>query len=473
MWADATEQARLVDRGEVSPLELVESAIDRVQTLDKSLNAVIHTRFERARSEAAKCPPGGAFRGVPVVLKDWGCQSIGDPYHAGSKFLRRLDWHSDHDSILTRKLRSAGFIIIGRTNTSELAMSMTTEPLAYGPTHNPWSLDRTAGGSSGGSAAAAAAGFVPVAQASDGGGSIRIPASWCGLVGLKPSRGRVAAAPGMANDWAGYLTDGVMTRTVRDTAAVLEIISGAVPGTPASLSSAMSKDSYRARHGGSLRIGLLHHSLRDYDDISGELVEAVESTGLLLQEMGHKVGHGYPEALDDPTFSENFGNVLSSWCAAQVNEMVRFTGEKIHDGDLEPRTIALAERGWSLPAVDYIESVRWLERFQSRVTSWWTEGGYDLLVSPVAAAPAPALGWLTDPVTGGGRRSQMVQFVRQFNVTGQPAISLPLAWTGDGLPIGLQLVAGYGQDGLLLELSAQLEEANPWSLSRPPLTAGY
>ena len=283
-------------------MQLVEEAIRRVQVCDQTVNAVVHTRFERALSEAATLPPGGAFRGVPIVLKDWGCESAGDNYSAGSRFLRRLNWRSKKDSILTARLRSAGFVIIGRTNTSELAMSMTTEPLAFGPTRNPWRLDRTPGGSSGGSAAAVAAGYAPVAQASDVGGSIRIPASYCGLVGMKPSRGRVVTSPGATNAWAGYLTDGILTRTVRDTVGILGLLSPNMRVTASSLLMPGPYGMHPEQVGRVFRIGLLSRNLLGYDAINEETADAVISVGLSLQELGHEVCFASPEALEDPEF---------------------------------------------------------------------------------------------------------------------------------------------------------------------------
>ena len=229
-WADATQQATLVRTGKVSPLELVDAAIARIERINPAINAVIHERFDRARRECLELDSGAPFCGVPIVLKDWGCRSAGDPYHAGSRFLRRIAWRSAQDSIVTRKLRGAGFIVIGRSNTPEFAMSITTEPLAYGPTRNPWNLEHSAGGSSGGSAAAVASGLVAVAHANDVGGSIRIPASSCGIVGLKPTRGRVDMGPD-AGTWAGALIDHAVSRTVRDTAGVLDVLAIGAPGT--------------------------------------------------------------------------------------------------------------------------------------------------------------------------------------------------------------------------------------------------
>jgi len=471
-WADATEQAALVDRGEVSPLELVESAIERIERVNGTVNAVIHERFEQARAEARLAVKPGPFRGVPLVLKDWGCRSAGDPYHVGSRFLRRIGWRAEHDSVLTTKFRSAGFLIVGRTNTPELAMSMTTEPLAYGPTHNPWNLDNSPGGSSGGSAAAVAAGLVPVAHANDGGGSIRIPASACALVGLKPTRGRVSQGPDAGSSWGGALIDHALTRTVRDSAATLDLIAGYVPGDPYTAPShALPFAANVGADPGPLRVGLLDHAIAGDVELHPECATAVRATGLLLERLRHRVEEGSPVALRDPDFGIHFGNMVSACCAADLDELANMTGQVVPDEDVERHTLDVAARGRALPASAYVSSLAWLQRFERRMSSWWAEDGFDLLVTPVLAAPPPALGWLTTPGLSGPRTARLVQFVRQYNATGQPAISLPLHWTPDGLPVGVQLIARYGREDVLIRVAAQLEQAQPWGHRRPPIRA--
>ncbi|MGH9059825.1 MAG: amidase, partial [Acidimicrobiales bacterium] len=231
-WSDACAQAERVRRGEVAPSELVEAAIARIQATNPTLNAVIHERFERARQEAAGDLPDGPFRGVPLLVKDLGASSAGDPRWDGTRFLQAAAWVSDHDASVVTRFRRAGFVIVGRTNTPELGSTITTEPLSVGPARNPWDPSRSTGGSSGGSGAAVAAGMTAVAHASDGGGSIRIPASHNGLVGLKPARGRVSRAPDRGEGWIGGSTDGALTRTVRDAAAVLDVLAGPEPGDP-------------------------------------------------------------------------------------------------------------------------------------------------------------------------------------------------------------------------------------------------
>ena len=230
-FLDATAQAELVRNGEVKPIELVDAAIERIERLDPQLNAVIHERFDRARDEAID-PHGGPFRGVPFLVKDAVCMTEGDPYHAGMRFLKERGYVGDHDTWLAQRYREAGFVFVGKTNLPELALSPTTEPVAYGPTRNPWDLERSPGGSSGGAAAAAAAGLVPAAHGNDMGGSIRVPASFCGLVGLKPTRGRTTIGPDFGEYWGQMTHEHVLTRSVRDSAGVLDACAGPGPGDP-------------------------------------------------------------------------------------------------------------------------------------------------------------------------------------------------------------------------------------------------
>jgi amidase len=470
-WLDAVAQADLVRRGEASPRDLVDAAIRRIERVNPMLNAVIHTRFEKARAEASGELPAGPFRGVPVLLKDLTVRSVGDPYHAGSRFLKGLGYVAAHDSYLTARFRRAGFVIVGRTNTPELGSTITTEPVAYGAAHNPWNLEHSTGGSSGGSAAAVAAGMTAVAHANDGGGSIRIPASECGLVGLKPSRGRVSQGPAVGESWMGATVDGVVTRTVRDTAAVLDCLAGYEPGDPytAPPPARPFADEVGADPG-RLRVGLLDHPLRDGIEGHPACAAAVDLAGRLLERLGHAVEIGWPSALDDPAFSHHFATIVSVATAADLAEWEAEIGRPLTDEDVEVANLRAAERGRSVAAAGYVASERWLHGYTRRVTAWWHgRSAFDVLVSPVIATPPPRLGWLSDPEHGMRRVAAMLQYTSQFNITGQPAISLPLHWTADGLPVGVQLVAAYGREDLLLRVAAQLEQVQPWAGRRPPL----
>jgi amidase len=468
---DAWAQADLVRRGEASPAELVDAAIARIESLDPAINAVIHRRFDAARAEAAGDLPDGRLRGVPFLLKDLGVHSAGDPYHAGSMFLRRHDVTSDTDDELVARFRAAGLVVLGRTNTPELGTTITTEPVAHGPTRNPWDPEHSTGGSSGGSAAAVAAGMVPAAHASDGGGSIRIPASSCALVGLKPTRGRVPLGPRVAESWNGATTNGVVTRTVRDTAVLLDVMRGPALGDPyVAPPPARPYVQEIGADPGVLRIGVLDHpTLADVDG-SPDTAAAVRAVAGLLEQLGHHVTDAHPEAMGDPAFSRHFITVMATAVRTDLDEWEAALGDQVGDGDLEPANAFFAELGRATSATDYLASVRWQHRWARRMAEWWA-GGFDLLCCGVVNGPPPELGWLSDPDHGLERVTQLMQYTAQFNVTGQPAISVPMWWTDDGLPVGVQLVAAFGREDLLLRIATELEGAAPWGDRRPPLGA--
>jgi amidase len=448
---DATAQAQLVARGEATAAELVEAAIGRIEDRNPFLNAVVHERFERARDEARHPLPDGPFRGVPLVLKDCGCASAGDPLHAGTRYLRSRGVRATSDARLTQRFRAAGFVIVGRSNTAELAMSMTTEPVAFGPTRNPWAPDRSPGGSSGGSAAAVSDGMVAIAHGADGGGSIRIPASACGLVGLKPSRGRVPADAGGAS-WSGLLVEHVLTRTVRDSAAALRAIGGARAGDRAPRR---------------LRVGVLDAPPVPHLPADPDCRRAVQITAAALSELGHEVSEGHPAALGDPAFAGHFSRLVAVACAREVDALAALA-PGVPDPELEPATLAAAERGRQITRGELERSADWLERFSERLRAWWDTGPFDLLLSPVLGGPPPPLGWLADPSTAAARAERLLPYVRPFNASGQPAVALPVHWTAEGLPIGVQLVGPVGGDERLLDVAAQLEDALGWPNRRPP-----
>jgi amidase len=472
-WLDATAQAELVRRGDASPRELVEAAIERIECIDPTLNAVIHPRFDKARAEADGPLPDGPFRGVPFVLKDLSAYSAGDPYHGGTRLLRGLGYTASHDSYLTQKFRAAGFIAVGRTNVSELGTTITTEPVAWGPARNPWDLERSTGGSSGGSAAAVAAGMVAIGHANDGGGSIRIPAANCGLVGLKPSRARVSDGPDSGDSWMGSTVQGAVTRSIRDAAAVLDAIAGYMPGDP--YTAPPPARPFAAEVGadpGALRIGLLDHPPRS--DLAGDpdCADAVHAAGKLLESLGHHVEVAHPAALEEPETARRFGLVVAAWTAADLAELEGIAGRPLTDEDVEAENLHYLDIGRHMPAIEYVTGEVWLQRWCRRVVEWWHpldgSAGFDILVSPVLNGPPPPLGYLTDPEHGIDRMLELLQYTSQFNVTGQPAISLPLHWTADGLPIGVQFVGGFAREHVLIRLAAQLEAAHPWADRHPP-----
>jgi amidase len=464
-WLDATAQAELVRSGDASPRELVQEAVDRLRAVDPAISAVVRERYDAALAEAAGELPDGPLRGVPMLHKDFGFHLAGEVTADGTTFLEGVP--RSVDSAVAVALREAGLVSLGRTRVPELATTVTTEPVALGPARNPWDVERTAGGSSGGSAAAVAAGAVAVATASDGGGSIRIPASACGLVGLKPSRGRSSQGPESGESWAGATVDGVVTRTVRDTAALLDVLAGPTPGDPYTAPPpARPFASEVGQSPGRLRIGLLTRPPQDGIDGDDECAAAVERAGELLASLGHEVELASPEALGDPEFSRHFNRTIAADVALGIAAAERLLGREIGVDELEPRNQSYLGMGRTLTAVSYLESRAWLADFSRRVAGWWASG-FDVLVTPAVNGVAPMLGSLED----GRAVASWMAYTAQFNVTGQPAVSLPLAEHLGGLPLGIQLVGAYAREDLLLRLSGQLEQAAPWADRVPPTHA--
>lgn len=473
-WMDATAQAELVRTGQASPAELVDAAVERIEKTNGELNAVIHERFDKARAEAAGELPDGPFRGVPYVLKDLVAMSAGDPHHGGIKGVKDAGWVGDYDTEIVRRFRAAGLVLVGKTNTPELGLFPTTEPEAYGPSRNPWDTGRSTGGSSGGSAAAVASGMVAVGHANDGGGSIRIPASECGLVGLKPSRGRVPLWPDMPESWGGLVAELAVTRSVRDTAALLDAVAGPcvgdvhVPPAPAR--------PYAEEVGAPverLRIGVLVASPDGATPVHGDCVAAVEAVGRLLESLGHTVESSSPAALRRPDLADYFIPCYGVWTAADLDVYGQRIGRTLTADDVEPGTWAIAEIGRATTGVQYKQNLLELQKHSAAVQQWWAGSeAFDLLLTPTIPEPPLELGQFgspDNPLAGVFRSAGVVPFTIPFNITGQPAISLPLQWNEAGLPIGVQLVAAYGREDVLIRVAAQLEQAHPWADRHPPL----
>lgn len=466
---DATAQADLVRRGEVTARQLTQASIDRIEAVDGEVNAVIHRRFEKALAEADEAGAGGGlFAGVPFLVKDLSAETAGDPQHNGNRALKEAGYTAPADCWLTARYKRAGFVVVGRTNTPELGLVPVTEPHAYGPSRNPWDLDRSPGGSSGGSAAAVAAGMVAVAHASDGGGSIRIPASMCGLVGLKPSRGRMSLGPD--RDESGLSVQNVVARSVRDVAALLDCSHGPGPGdmVVAPPPSRPYVDELGERPTG-LRIGML--AATPNGTLHADCEAAVRSAAGILGGLGHHVAEEHPAALDDPDNGRRF---IARWavnCRLSVLGLGDLIGREIGPDDVEPLTWAMASVGAATSALDYAKAVLECSRFTRKLATFWED--HDLLLTPTLGEPPPRVGELEppadDPFATQAHTAALVPFTTHFNVTGQPAISLPLHVNGDGLPIGVQLVAAYGREDLLIRVAAQLEEAAPWADRRPVL----
>ena len=466
---DATAQAELVRSGEVTPLELVEAAIARIERLNPRLNAVIHPLFDKARGQAADpALPDGPFRGVPFLVKDAVCHTAGDPYHLGMRFLKQRGWVAETDTELARRFRAAGLVFVGKTNTPELAMSATTEPLAYGPTRNPWNLDHSPGGSSGGSGAAVAAGLAPLGHANDMGGSIRIPASSCGLVGLKPTRARSTLAPDFGEYWGPLTHEHVVARSLRDTAGVLDAIAGPAPGDPYTAPPPLRPFAQEVgADPGCLRIGFTLESSQG--KARPECRAAAENAARLLEDLGHRVEEVRLDELCRPL---NFGPWIAVGVANDLERWEQRTGETIGPDDVEPMNWAMAESGRALSATQYLEQVEAVHAWSRELQCWWE--GYDVLVTPTAAAPPPPIGEFApdaEPSKLGRGMGELCAFTAPFNATGQPALSLPLHLTEGGLPVGVQFVAAYGREDVLIRLGSQIERARPWSERLPPVHA--
>jgi amidase len=473
---DATDQAALVRSGEVSPVELVDAAIDRAERVNPVLNAIIHQRFEEARVEAAAVDPAvGPFPGVPIVLKDLDGAAAGQPLHLGMRFLRDRGHVATVDSELTARFRAAGMVVIGRTNTPELGLVTSTEPAAYGPTCNPWDRSRSTGGSSGGSAAAVAAGIVAVGHAGDGGGSIRIPASACGLVGLKPSRGRITLGPELGEAWSGLVARLAVTHTVRDTAAVLDAVQGPAVGDP--YWAPPPERSYLSEVGadpGSLRIGWVAEPPDGSFRTDPQVAAATAATAVLLEGLGHRVDEAHPAGLADPTTTGHFLVAFGAWVARELDRIAELVGEPVPEDGVEPGTWFLAEGGRAVTAAQFLAALDGLHAASRGLVAWWQDN--DLLLTPTIPELPPTLGQFTstpeEPLTGLFRSSPLATFTAPFNITGQPAISVPLHQSVEGVPIGMQLVAAPGREDLLVRVAAQLEAAQPWARRRPGTWAG-
>lgn len=469
-WLDATAQAALVAAGEVTPLELLDAAIARIESIDPVLNAVVIRWFDHAREVAASAPAGGPFTGVPTLLKDLWAHYAGQPLSNGNAALRDAAPRSAIDTVLVGRMRAAGFVIAGRTNSPEFGSVPTTEPLAWGPTRNPWDTARSPGGSSGGAAAAVASGMVPVAHASDGGGSIRIPASSCGLVGLKPSQGRISLGP--LRDESNLGVELCVSRSVRDTARFLDAVRG--PGVGDTVIAPAPFRPYADELGadpGRLRIGILDRRPSG-EAVHPECSAAVRAVAQRLEELGHHVDEAYPPALADADAGRRFGALWSTNMATAIARIEDTLGRPVTEDDVEPMNWAQAEYARRVSGVDYALALSASAAHRRAIQQWWADG-WDLLVTPTTAEPPTVIGEFANdaaqPMAPLARSAQYVAFTPAFNTSGQPAISLPLHWTPDGLPVGVQFVAAYAREDVLIRVAAQLEQAMPWAGRRPTL----
>ncbi|PWG61466.1 amidase [Spiribacter halobius] len=487
---DATRLAELVRAREVSAEEVLEAAIERLERRNPAVNAVIRTTLEESHTAAAG-PGGQAFSGVPFLFKDILQAFAGVPMTFGSAAVRGYvpPVHSEY----VRRALGAGVLPLGVSNIPELGLMATTEPEAFGATRNPWDLTRTAGGSSGGAAAAVAAGIVPMAGANDGGGSIRIPAGWCGLVGLKPSRGRVPMGPYHSEVWHGAVCEHVVSRSVRDCAGMLDVLSGPCRGAP--YTAPRPERPYReaiAADPPALRVGFTTRSPVDMP-VEPSCVEAVEKCARHLQNLGHHVEEAEP-AVDGMAIARAFLTLYYGQAGAQLQRLSELLGDGFRPSALEVTTRALARLGQALSAAEYCHAHDHWSTAARAMTEY--HACYHLYLTPTAASAAPRLGellprgWeylqrrllslpgvanaalrLRIPERLAAETFAATPFTQLANLTGQPAISLPLHWTDAGLPIGVQLIAPTGGEARLLQVAAQLERACPWFRRCPPAAA--
>ncbi len=478
---DATALAALVARGEVTPLELLEAAVERVEARNPALNAVVHRFDDDARRRAAGIIPGGPFRGVPLLVKDLVAFVEGQPATASCRLFDGLV--SPVDSEVVRRFRAAGFLLFGQTNTPELGILPVTEPRLRGPARNPWNPEHTPGGSSGGSAAAVAARMVPLAHGNDGGGSIRIPASACGLFGLKPTRARTSFAPAYGDLWAGLVQEHVLTRSVRDSAAVLDAIAGPATGDP--YVAPPPARPFREEVGappGRLRVAFDTGSLFGHS-IHPDCAAAVRDAARLLSSLGHEVVEARPR-FDRDQLVRAYLVIIAGYTRAELEAGCRRAGRPLDLSQVEPETAGLAAAGRVLSADDLAGAVNAAQAASREVAAFFER--HDLFLDATMAHPPARVGafalgpWKliqVQAVTHLPFRTVVDRLLQElaqsafeatgntmlFNITGQPAASLPLSWNAAGLPVGVQLAARFGDEATLLRVASQLEAARPWA----------
>jgi amidase/6-aminohexanoate-cyclic-dimer hydrolase len=467
---DGLGLAELVRGKEISASELLDAVIARAETTHPKINAIVTRMYDEARAAIAAGLPSGPFTGVPYLLKDLGAHYTGVPTNGGSAMFD--GFVPDHDAEITARYRRAGLVIFGKTNTPELGLAPSTEPRRFGATRNPWNLDHTAGGSSGGAAAAVAAGVVPMAHATDGGGSIRIPASCCGLVGLKTTRGRNPLGPDAGEGWGGASVGHAVTRTVRDSAALLDATSGADVGDPywAPPPARPFLDEV-GRAPGTLRIALTTTSFNNHP-VDPECADAARAIAKQCAALGHTVDEAKPE-FDVTELGMATRIVVASNIRNVLELRARALGRELKESDVERMTWLRVVDAGKFSAVDYARSIAVLHKTGRAVARFMTT--YDVILSPTMCRPPQTLGVMSMSTTDDAAYLDAILacigFTSLFNQTGAPAISLPLAWSNAGLPIGIQFAGRFGDEATLLRLAAQFEAAHPWADRRPPVPA--
>lgn len=471
---DALDLSELLHRGDVTPLALLEVVVQRIAQVNPQLNAVVHPMYEQARTVAEQQALGSPFRGVPFLLKDLFAEYQGVPLSEGSRAV--AGYVSKVDTELVLRQKAAGLLIVGKTNASEFGGLPTTEPFLHGATANPWNPTLSPGGSSGGAAAAVAAGIVPMAHANDIGGSIRIPASCCGLFGLKPTRARNPLGPLFGDIANGLHGEHAVTRTVRDSAALLDATCGPDLGAPYVAPPPQRPFLEEAsREAGRLRIGFLNTIPDGWGEgmtVHPDCVNAVQDAAKLCAYLGHSVEEIDPTVLDYARLSRWFGLIMTCWMGHVAAYWERELGTTLSEEHLEPTTWAVYQAGLRRTGKDYLEAIEHVQRFTRQMARWYHDGGYDVLLTPTMSIPPPPLGSFTikaDNPQGWARVTRAcVVFTSVFNMTGQPAMSVPLWWNAENVPIGVQFAGRFGDEATLFRLAAQLEQTRPWS-ERIPL----
>ena len=478
---DGLGLAELVRKKKVSPGELVEEAITRIEKHNPDLNSVVNKLYDRAREKAKGKLPDGPFKGVPFLMKDLMATLEGIPTSSGNKLWK--DIPATVTSEMAKRWEASGALVVGKTNTPEFGLTPYTESDTLGPAHNPWDLSRTPGGSSGGSAASVAARIVPFATGGDGGGSIRIPSSACGIFGLKPTRGRTPTGPLMGEAWQGFAIEHVLTRSVRDSAAMLDATKGSDVGAPYEIPDAGPFAKEVGKRTGKLRIAFSTKPMLG-KEVHADCVKGVEETVELLRSLKHEVVEDAP-AIDGEEYSLQFLTIIAAHMRADIEEIAEITGRKVSLDDFDNISFATGLFGTILKASDYARAIRYLQLVSREIGQFFEN--YDVLLTPVLNQPPVKIGaldlsaaeqsqikfiartkqtWILDALgvikPTAAKTFEFIPWTPVFNVTGQPAMSVPLHWNDEGLPIGMHFVGKWGDEATLFRLASQLEKAKPW-----------
>jgi amidase len=488
---DAVSLAQLIKNKEVTALELLEIAIKRAEEVNPKINAIVTPLYDIAKEQLKKMDPNAPLAGVPFLIKDLGPQLKGTKYTGGSGLLK--NYFSTENSVVTERMLKAGLVIFGKTNTPEYGCTPWTEPLLFGPTRNPWNLEHTPGGSSGGSGAAVAAGIVPIASANDGGGSIRIPASCNGLFGVKPTRGRVTFGPQLGESWAGLTSEGVISRSVRDSAVYLDLVCGSSVGDPYSLQSPEKPYAEEVKSTpGKLKIAYSYQLPQGLKaSIDPENISAINNTVKLLKELGHEVVE-----IDFPYHSDwlvkEFYTIMCGETSAEVEDLSVVRGAKARIKDLEPNTWLLYQIGKKISANEYAYARVKVNELNRKMASLHSK--YDLFLTPTLGTKPFKIGAMNNSKADdialriinnlglsilakysgkieetAHRTFGWIPYPPLANLTGQPAMTVPLHWSKDNLPIGVMFTAPWNDEATLFQLAAQLEQANPWFKKMPEI----